>query len=119
MVIDHATGLVWHQGGSRNYLSLKNAKEWVWQLNSEGYAGYHDWRLPTLDEAVSLLEPSKRIGRYIDPVFSKKQEWILTGDKYEDEDVLEVAWYVHFDYGDVSWINFCNGFCVRPVRSVE
>ena len=117
VVVDNATGLMWHQGGSGNYLNLKNAKEWVWQLNSEGYAGYHDWRLPTLDEAVSLLESNKRNDLYIDPIFSNKQKYIWTGD----EDGSEAAWSVFFGRGYVRWYygSFRSYLYVRPVRSVE
>ena len=82
VVVDNATGLMWHQSGSDDYVDWDEAKEWVEDLNSEeGYAGYNDWRLPTVDEAVSLLESSEKNGYlYIDPVFSKNQDWIWTGD---------------------------------------
>ena len=119
IVVDSATGLMWHQSGSDDWVKRDDAKEWVEDLNSEeGYAGYNDWRLPTVDEAVSLLESSMvNGGLYIDPVFSKKQEWIWTGDKHEDGS--EVAWRVHFYNGSVYWDIFYYNCCVRPVRSVE
>jgi len=120
VVVDNATDLMWHQSGYGVQTNWGSAKQWVEDLNSEGYAGYHDWRLPTVDEAVSLLESNAKNGDlYIDPVFSKKQKWIWTGDKFEDEDGSEAAWRVFFLNGRVcrSYIYF--GTHVRPVRSVE
>ena len=123
VVVDNATGLMWHQSGSDDYMEWDEAKEWVEDLNSEeGYAGYNDWRLPTVDEAVSLLEPSRTNGDlYIDPVFSKNQRWIWTGDMFEDEDEdgSEAAWCVYIYIGLVGWIDFDFSHYVRPVRSVE
>ncbi len=114
VVIDNSTGLMWHQSGSDKYMLWNNAKSWVRNLNSRGYAGYHDWRLPTLEEAASLLESGKSNGLYIDPVFSKEQNWIWTGDEYGSEG----AWGVGFDGGDVFWDSISRNFrCVRPVRS--
>jgi len=109
---------MWHQGGSDDEMDWYEAKEWVEDLNSEeGYAGYQDWRLPTVDEAVSLLESSEKNGDlYIDPVFCKKQRWIWTGDSKAGS---EAAWSVFFGNGDVSWCGICNSNDVRPVRSVE
>jgi serine/threonine-protein kinase len=117
VVVDNATGLMWHQSGSDDWMVWDEANEWVWQLNSEGYAGYHDWRLPTVDEAFSLVESSKKNGKlYIDPVFSKKQEWIWTGDKFGSE----ATWGVNLYVGLVYWNYTVNlsGY-VRPVHSVE
>jgi hypothetical protein len=122
VVVDNATGLMWHQSGSDDYVDWDEAKEWVEDLNSEeGYAGYQDWRLPTVDEAVSLLESSQINGDlYIDPVFSKNQRWTWTGDKSEYEDGSEAACCVDFDDGSVNWYYILNClFYVRPVRSVE
>jgi hypothetical protein len=140
VVVDSATGLMWHQNGSSEkslaYGSSKimrwdEAKEWVRNLNSRGYAGYHDWRLPTAEEAVSLLESSKKNGKlYIDPVFSKKQEWIWTGDRkvgwrYSSTGEINFmkdaknAWEVNFRYGHVLWTDIGSYNCVRPVRSVK
>ena len=120
VVIDNATGLMWHQGGSDD-MEWNKAKEWVEDLNSDGYAGYNDWRLPTLEEAVSLLE-SNWDDSYIDHVFSKEQKWeIWTGDgyKYEYEGGSETAWSVEFCYGYVRGFNPGYSNNVRPVRSVR
>jgi hypothetical protein len=86
VVLDHTTGLMWHQNGSRDRMDWNVAKDWVRSLNNRGYAGYYDWRLPTVEEAASLLESSKRKGLYIDPVFSNVQWNIYTGDKKNSVD---------------------------------
>ena len=114
MVIDHATGMMWHQNGSGKYINYKKAEKWLKKLNRSGYAGYNDWRLPTLEEAASLLESSmKNSDLYIDPIFSNKQAWIWTGDKYGSE----AAWSVGFRSGGVIWGYIDDRLCVRPVRS--
>ncbi len=115
VVLDNTTGLMWHQNGSDEYMKWNKAKDWVRSLNSRGYAGCHDWRLPTLEEAASLLESSKRNGVFIDSVFSNNQEWIWTGDEYGSDD----AWDVRFNLGDVYRRNIASVSSVRPVRSVN
>ncbi|MFQ5687049.1 MAG: DUF1566 domain-containing protein [Candidatus Scalindua sp.] len=52
VVIDYSTGLMWHQSGSPRAVTLKAARSLLQRLNNHGYAGYHDWRLPTLEEAA-------------------------------------------------------------------
>ena len=117
VVVDNATGLMWHQGGSVDWLNWNYAKEWIEDLNSRGYAGYQDWRLPTVEEAASLLESSKKNGDlYIDPVFSKHQLWILTGDRKAGS---ESAWCGGLASCRVLSVKICYGTYVRPVRSVE
>jgi len=49
VVIDHATGLMWHQNGSDNYMKRNAAKQWVRGLNSRGMlntatGGYLLWK---------------------------------------------------------------------------
>lgn len=102
VVIDHATGLMWHQSGSSVNLSWKRSKKWVIKLNESGYAGFKDWRLPTLEETVSLLEPSAKNGnQFIDPAFDRTQSNIWTGDSDISSSSLSLdrAWSVNFNYG--------------------
>ncbi len=114
IVMDHATGLMWHQSGSDGSLRYKKAQEWLDDLNRRGYAGYSDWRLPTLEEGASLLENSEKNGNlYIDPVFSSKQSWIWTGDFYSTGG----SWVVDFGLGYVDGYSRGARHCARPVRS--
>jgi len=114
VVIDRTTGLMWHQSGSEERLTYKKAKRWVKRLNSNRYAGYMDWRLPTIEEAASLIETKKMNGYlYINPVFSAKQEWIWTKDSCSGK---KRVWIVHFISGFVSWSSLVIGNYVRPVR---
>ena len=113
VVVDRATGLMWQQSGSEKLINFSDAESWVSNLNRKGYAGYGDWRLPTLEEAASLLESSKMNGDlYIDPVFSGIQEFIWTGDKYD----AGSGWFVSFFGGQVDGLNFDGINYVRPVR---
>lgn len=115
VVIDHATGLMWHPSGSYEYMKRKEVKKWIRGLNRRGYAGYFDWRVPTVEEAASLLESSEKNGSlFIDTVFDKKQRWLWTGDSCSSGGM----WRVYFDDGYVDWGDVSLLF-VRPVRSIR
>jgi len=115
VIIDHATGLMWHQSGSNHCLSWEGSKEWISNFNKKGYAGYNDWRLPTMEEAASLLESKQMNGDlFIDPVFDKRQIWIWTGDNH----VSGGAWLVHYGCGCVFWRKIGARY-VRPVRTLD
>ena len=113
VVCDKATGLMWQQSGSDDPLNYNEVKAYIVQLNSGKYAGYSNWRLPTLKEAISILEPTKMNGElYIDKVFDETQEWIWTSDQYS----ASSAWVVSFDVGHCSYNAFAGDDYVRAVR---
>ena len=113
IVIDHATGLLWHQSGSKECISWEKTMEWIKNLNNTGYAGYSNWRLPTMEEAASLLESSEMNNDlHIDQVFDKRQKWIWTGDSYGSDG----KWLVNFSCGCIFWRNIGARY-IRPVHS--
>ncbi len=95
LVIDDATGLTWQKGGSEKVMAYTDAVKYIRNLNDKRFAGHIDWRLPTLEEAMSLIEPKQYGNLYIDPVFDRKQRWIWTLDKFS----ASSAWRVSFDLG--------------------
>ncbi|MBN1684403.1 MAG: DUF1566 domain-containing protein [Gammaproteobacteria bacterium] len=99
VIFDEATGLMWQQCGSGNQLTFDEAVEYINKLNKKKFRGYKDWRLPTLEEAMSLMEPSTMVGNSIDPLFDIKQKNIWTSDKEKAE---LSPWVVYF---------FKNGCC--------
>lgn len=55
-------------------------EEWAARLNLERLGGYDDWRLPTLEEAMSLMSRNIRVGGlYVSELFSN-HEYIRTAD---------------------------------------
>lgn len=121
VVLDLATGLMWVRSGKDEGILWKKAQKWVKKLNKRGYAGYNDWRLPTLEEAASLLESSERNGDLnIDPVFNNKQKSIWTGDRKESS---RDVWNVNFYDGSVRCLRrgilIASLSYVRPVRSLK
>ena len=114
MVTDNSTGLTWQQSGSENYMSYDEARRYIAQLNHDEFAGYSNWRLPTLEEAITLLEQEKKSdGLFIDPVFDKRQRWICTSDLSG----ASRAWVVYFGDGYCSLgSNFSYDYYVRAVR---
>ena len=114
VVLDNASGLMWQQAGSHNYMEFEAAKKWIAELNKKDFAGFHDWRLPTLEEAMSLMEPAKNEnGLYIDPIFDRNQSWIWTCDPVQG---ASSAWVVSFYDGRCYGYQFDFSFFVRAVR---
>ena len=115
VVIDRTTGLMWQQAASSQQMVYSLAMDWIVRLNQRGFAGFDDWRLPTLEEAVTLLERDPNsAGLYIDPIFNSKQRlWMWTSDRGG----VDSAWYVNFNYGysKLNRIKSSNNY-VRAVR---
>jgi len=111
IIMDISTGLLWQQSGSSDYMTYENAQKYIDELNQNRFAGFDDWRLPTLEEAMSLMESKQnQAGLYIDPRFDSKQRWIWTADQVKGE---SWAWYV--DFGDGRCYS---DQCIRrPLRS--
>lgn len=116
VVYDHASGLMWQRSGSDN-IPYDEIKYFVEILNYQHFAGYSDWRLPTLEEAMSLVEPVQNTrGRYIDLIFDQTQQWIWTSDMKPGM-WSGSPWVVYFDVGECNSPSIIRGGAyVRAVR---
>jgi len=119
VVVDHATGLMWQQSGSPNAMNYTDAQQYIRQLNQRRFGGYADWRLPTMPELMSLVEPTEKHGDlYIDPVFDAAQRWCWSSNlRIRGESSSGWAWDGSFYDGLVYWYSVYNGLYVRGVRS--
>jgi len=116
VIYDAATKLTWQGGSKFGQKSWQDAKNYVSSLS---YAGFDAWRLPTLKEAMSLIEP-KRVevattqhdSLYVDARF-KDTPYFWTGEKY----TALRAWVVYFSYGYCNNLDFIINYNhVRAVR---
>ncbi len=117
IINDRASGLMWQAGGSVKAMKYESTKRWIDEINNDGYAGYNDWRLPTLEEAMSLMESQKlNDNLHIENVFAKKQGWIWTSDVDKGE---SWQWIVSFLNGGCEVFNLEVAHYVRAVRSAQ
>lgn len=117
IIIDQSIGLMWQRGGSFETMWYDKTKNWIAELNQNKHAGYADWRLPTLEEAMTLMTPiNENESYYIDPIFDKKQSSIWTADLTKN--ALR-AWVVFYNYGSCYENCFDFNNYVRAVRTVN
>jgi ketosteroid isomerase-like protein len=115
-ILDRATGLMWQQAHRPAYGRWKDAQAYVAQLNREWFAGYADWRLPTIEECCTLFTPTRENdGLFISPLFTNRR-WIWTADIKDAK--TDMIWNANFLYGSVFWLDSGNGHDIRAVRTV-
>lgn len=113
-VLDSATDLMWQQSGSDYPLTWDEAAEYVHSLNAMRFAGYGDWRLPTVAELVTQLAEPPMLGDYcVPPVFDIRCDVLWSADTKSHV----AAWFVSASMGFVGWQDFTCRFSVRAVRT--
>ncbi len=98
-VTDLATGLMWQRGGV-DIMSHRSMRREVARINAEGFAGYNDWRLPSMAEALSLLEPEKLANnQYLHRCFSGEQPFVFVDAVRKPGG----QWFVDYKQGRAFW----------------
>jgi serine/threonine-protein kinase len=113
-VTDRSNSLVWQQAGSDHPVSWYEAHEYIEQLNEFRFAGRASWRLPTVNELISLItEVPRAADLCVEPIFDQDKRWLWSSDRRS----FVAAWYVSLDLGYVSWQDFTCYYFVRAVSS--
>ena len=118
-VTARATRLMWQASGSEEKRTLERVQGYIIGLNRDKFAGYSDWRLPTIEELASLVQ-EKAYGQYLyidTQLFGKKQKRCWSADQGSPDS----TWYVSFLTGRALWIklqDMSQGYSVRAVRSM-
>ena len=95
VVVDRVTGLTWQKTGSPYQLNWQDAHEYIATLNRECSAGLNSWRLPTIDELVTLLNQHSDENK---TPFDPKRKWLWSCDLHGKME----RWFVNLDMGYVS-----------------
>ena len=115
LVQDDTTGLVWQQRGTRFPVNREQAVNCIEDLNRNHYCGYNKWRLPTINELLSLVATTHESGYRIEPVFDETQKWLWSCDRCS----YITAWYVSLELGYVGCNDFSAYYHVKAVCSLK
>ena len=113
---DRASGLTWQTGGTPFALDWHSAWDYIDQLNHEGYSGRSDWRLPTIEELITLLQPNPTGHEHcLPPVFESRPLRLWSSDRR----AFTSAWYVNLELGFVAWQDFSCHNAIKAVSSAS
>ena len=111
-ILDKKTGLMWMSNDywqmEHKWVNWYTANEYAQRMNNKKFAGYTDWRLPSVKEASSLYESRKRNTDkdgdkiFIDSIFPKGAGWSTwtNGDKQNKAFVVSFKDEVGKSYQD-------------------
>jgi cell division septum initiation protein DivIVA len=107
-ITDRVTGLIWQKSGSMKRLLWVEAANYVQKMNNQRFAGYSDWRLPTVEELASLMMRNKKQGLYLSSVFDSRQKKCWSADSFSSDTLsyaarYQSAWIVEFVGGYIEW----------------
>ena len=99
LIFDRATKLVWTRQHNLVKMNLEKTKDWIESLNHAGYGGVSSWRLPTVEEAASLLAKNPDEDKiFLDAIFGEDIKSIWTGDSLTESR----SWIVDFRKGSID-----------------
>ena len=129
MVRDNVTGLIWEVKNDNIHSINYNDSKYKWEdtinfinyLNNKKFGGYSDWRMPTFNELVSIVDYNS-YNPAINGLFfpNAKSGVYLSSNTYAYN--TNRAWAIDFDYGDSSFGYYNNelySYYVRAVRSAQ
>ncbi|MEW6077859.1 MAG: protein kinase [Thermodesulfobacteriota bacterium] len=115
VMVDATTNLAWQQAGSESVLPWDQAHAYIFTLNRRKFGGYENWRLPTVNELLSLLNPPPPGEDFcFQSAMSSVQKWIWSGDTRSKR----AAWFMDGEMGFVASGDILDGFHVKAVCSV-
>jgi hypothetical protein len=99
VIIDQRTSLMWQRDGL-DINSIRTIQKKIEEVNNQNFAGFSDWRLPTMEEAMSLMEPEQNIkGVFLKLCFSKEQPFIFVAAQRKPGGY----WFVDYKQGRAFW----------------
>jgi serine/threonine protein kinase len=80
-VRDHTTGLIWQTRGSEYTLDWIQAGNYVASLNRQRWLGRQNWRLPTIEELLTILQPPTVTRDFcLHSAFPRDIHWLWSSD---------------------------------------
>lgn len=107
--------LMWQQGASAQQLDRDGARQYVQDLNNRRFAGYSDWRVPTLVEAMSLMGSGSAEDCRLHRLFDRSGPIVRTADTTDAGN----DWIVYFCDGIAAAEVPAFNAKVRAVRSLR
>lgn len=93
--------LMWQQRASPRQLDRDRTQAYLQELNARRFAGFGDWRLPTLEEAMALMGSGTAEDCHLHKLFDRSGPIMRTADTT--------------DRGRDWIVYFCDGFAVPEV----
>jgi len=113
-VLDASTGLQWQYSGSDFPQDWPSAFSYIDDLNTRGWHGQRDWRLPTVEELLTLLRPPPAGTDYcLARDFAPHHKRLWSSDRRS----FTSAWYVSLELGFVAWQDRTFPNHIKAVRS--
>ncbi|CAK0780913.1 hypothetical protein CCP4SC76_7640007 [Gammaproteobacteria bacterium] len=117
-ILDSQTNLIWDKSCKTN-LTFDEALAYADQANQDKYLGYNDWRVPTIQEILSLVDYTRHSPASTFPSPSSTfpnmpSSYFWSSAPFASDS--DFAWYVHFGYGSASYSYRSSGLAVRLVR---
>lgn len=113
VVVDSTGRLVWQRFSTHKYLQYGETEGCIARMNARGWQGASDWRVPTIEELMTLLSPDKNAhGLYLSPSWNCNASDLWSCNSACDSLSVNWIWVVRLHHGR------CNHGHPHTVRSL-